>query len=181
LVIDARPVDAYARGHLPGSLSIVLRPQFATWLGWIAPADTPLVFVLDADQDRAELVRQCRNIGYEQILGEMAGGVDAWAAAGRPLETVVLAPIEAAEGTVVDVRQAAEYQAGHLPGAVNVELGAIDVASLPAGPISTMCGHGERALTAASLLAAAGRRDVTVLTGGPEDWAFAHGTLPSGP
>jgi hydroxyacylglutathione hydrolase len=182
-IIDARPVDAYARGHVPGSVSIVLRPQFATWLGWLAPADAPLVFVLDADQDRAELVRHCRNVGYEQLLGVLADGVNAWAAAGQPLDTVALAPIEGAQGTVVDVRQAAEYQAGHLPGAVHVELGNLDLdpATLPAGPISTMCGHGERALTAASLLAAAGRRDVTVLTGGAEDWAAVRGPLHTGP
>jgi hydroxyacylglutathione hydrolase len=179
-VIDARPVDAYARGHVPGSVSIVLRPQFATWLGWIAPEGAPLVFVLDSDQDRAELIRQCRNIGYEQLLGEVEGGVDAWATARQPLDTVKLVPIQHLEGTVVDVRQAAEYQAGHLPGAIHVELGAIDPTALPGGPISTMCGHGERAMTAASLLAAGGRLDVTVLTGGPEDWSAAHGPLPTG-
>jgi hydroxyacylglutathione hydrolase len=180
-IIDARPTDAYARGHVPGSVAIVLRPQFATWLGWLVPADAPLVFVLDADQDRAELVRQCRNIGHEQLLGELADGIDAWTAAGQPLDTFALAPIQHAQGTVVDVRQAAEYQTGHLPGAVHAELGALDPATLPAGRLSTMCGHGERALTAASLLAAAGRRDVTVLTGGPEDWAAAHGPLHTGP
>jgi hypothetical protein len=41
-----------------------------------------------------------------------------------------------------------------------------------------MCGHGERAMTAASLLPG---REVTVLTGGPEDWAGAHGRLVTGP
>ncbi|HVM39624.1 MAG TPA: MBL fold metallo-hydrolase, partial [Acidimicrobiia bacterium] len=56
-VVDARPVDAFARGHVPGSVSIALRPQFASWLGWIVPADTPVVVVLDEGQDRAELVR----------------------------------------------------------------------------------------------------------------------------
>ena len=43
-----------------------------------------------------------------------------------------------------------------------------------------MCGHGERAMTAASLLARAGRRDTTVLIGGPDDWAAIHGTLETG-
>ncbi|MGH3428731.1 MAG: rhodanese-like domain-containing protein [Mycobacteriales bacterium] len=38
-----------------------------------------------------------------------------------------------------------------------------------------MCGHGERAMTAASLLERAGRTDVAVLEGGPEDWAAATG------
>ena len=175
-VVDGRPVDAYARGHLPGSLSIVLRPQFASWLGWVVPADTPVVFVLDADQDRADLVRQARNIGYDQILGELDGGVDAWAAAGHELEATPLTEVERASGTVVDVRQIGEYAIGHLPGAISVELGTVEEADLPGGPLVVMCGHGERAMTAASLLARRGRQ-VTVLTGGPEEWAAANGRL----
>jgi rhodanese-related sulfurtransferase len=39
-----------------------------------------------------------------------------------------------------------------------------------------MCGHGERAATAASLLERAGRTDISVLVGGPDDWAAAHAT-----
>jgi hydroxyacylglutathione hydrolase len=38
-----------------------------------------------------------------------------------------------------------------------------------------MCGHGERAMTAATLLERAGRRDIAVLAGGPDDWAAATG------
>jgi hydroxyacylglutathione hydrolase len=67
-----------------------------------------------------------------------------------------------------------------VPNAVNIELGAVETADVPAGPLSTMCGHGERAMTAASLLAARGRHDITVLTGGPDDWAGAHGPLTTG-
>jgi len=36
-----------------------------------------------------------------------------------------------------------------------------------------MCGHGERAATAASVLERAGISDVTILPGGPQDWADA--------
>ena len=50
-------------------------------------------------------------------------------------------------------------------------------ADLPDGPLAVMCAHGERAATGASLLARAGRTDVTVLTGGPDDWAREHGRL----
>jgi hydroxyacylglutathione hydrolase len=179
-IVDARPVDAYARGHLPGSVSIVLRPQFASWLGWVIPADTPVVFVVGADQDRADLVRQARNIGYDQILGELDGGVEGWAAAGHDLEATPLSVVARASGSVVDVRQAGEYETGHVPGAVSVELGSIEDADLPGGPLAVMCGHGERAMTAASLLARRGRQ-VTVLTGGPDDWAAANGRLETGP
>ncbi len=175
-VIDARPVAAYAAGHLAGSLSNALRPQFGTWLGWLAPADAAFVFVLDADQDRADLVRQARNIGFEQVLGELAGGVEAWSTAGNQLETTVVSPAAQVSGRVVDVRQTNEYAAGHLPDAVNTELGSLTATALPHHPVTLMCGHGERAMTAASLLARAGRHDVAVAVGGgPDDWAAATG------
>ena len=38
-----------------------------------------------------------------------------------------------------------------------------------------MCGHGERAMGAASLLAGTGHHDLVVLDGGPQDWVAATG------
>ena len=35
VLVDARPVGAFAAGHIPGALSIALRPAFASWLGWL--------------------------------------------------------------------------------------------------------------------------------------------------
>jgi glyoxylase-like metal-dependent hydrolase (beta-lactamase superfamily II)/rhodanese-related sulfurtransferase len=179
-VVDARPVDAYGQEHIAGSVSIPLRPQFASWLGWIVPPDVPVVFVLDPEQDRTDLLLQARNIGYDKAVGELAGGMAAWTGARHPVDSIPI--VDAAEVTVpvVDVRQRHEYTAGHLPGARNVELGSLPDVDLPAGPVAVMCGHGERSMTAASLLQRAGRRDVTVLTGGPDDWASAHGELETG-
>ena len=77
---------------------------------------------------------------------------------------------------VLDIRQDREYADGHLPAARHVELGALPAAALPPGPVVTMCGHGERATTAASLLERAGHDDVAVAAGGPDDWAKASGT-----
>lgn len=179
-VVDVRPIAAFSRGHVPGSVSIALRPQFASWLGWVVPEGVPIVFVLDADQDRTELVRQARNIGYDTILGELAGGVDGWQATGRTVATIPLVPAEEASAAVVDVRQRSEFEGGHIPGARHIELGSISDADPAAGPMTVMCGHGERAMTAASLLAATGRGTVTVAVGGPEDWARRHGPLDTG-
>jgi hydroxyacylglutathione hydrolase len=178
-VVDVRPAEAFGAGHLPGSVSIPLRDTFATWLGWLVPDDRPLVFVLGPGQDGSEVVRQARNVGYERLAGQLEGGVPAWAAAARPTATIPVAPVASARGAVVDVRQRSEFEAGHLPGALNVELGALAAGdcALPDGPIAVMCGHGPRAVSAASLLARAGRDDVTVLVGGPPEWAAAHGSL----
>src|SRR5688572_17392087 len=70
VLVDVRPVARFAARHIPGSLSIPLRPQFGTWLGWLVGRHQSLVFVVDDDQDRAELVRQCLSIGYERFAGE---------------------------------------------------------------------------------------------------------------
>jgi hydroxyacylglutathione hydrolase len=177
LLVDVRPVKAFAAGHPAGALSITLRPAFATWLGWLAEPDRPLLFVLGDKQDRGELVRQCHKIGHERLLGELEGGMAAWRAAGLPEGHLELVTPGEVDGPVLDVRQASEVALGHLPGAVTVELGALAaVEGLPAGPLTVMCAHGERATTAASLLERAGRRDLrVVLGGGPAEWSAATG------
>jgi glyoxylase-like metal-dependent hydrolase (beta-lactamase superfamily II) len=176
--VDVRPVDAYAAGHIPGSIAIPLRAQYATWLGWLLPPDVPIVIVRNPGQDPADILWPALNVGYTTIAGELAGGVAAWTAGGSQLATTrVVSPAETGATNVVDVRQASEVSAGHLPGAHLIELGSLaeHASDLPAGPATVMCGHGERAATAASLLERAGQREVSILAGGPDDWAKATG------
>jgi hydroxyacylglutathione hydrolase len=178
-VIDVRPVRSYAAGHIPGSLAIPLRPAFATWLGWlVADPRIPLVLVAEPGQDTADAAWQAVKIGYENLAGTLAGGIAAWEAAGHPAAvTPLLAPAQVEPGRVVDVRQATEYAAGHLPWARGIELGSLAdaAAGLARGPVVTMCGHGERAATAASVLERAGLTGTAILPGGPEDWAQVTG------
>ena len=176
VLVDVRPIERFAAGHIPGSLSNALRPQFATWLGWLVSRDRPIVFVVDADQDRAELVRQCLTIGYERLAGVLAGDIGAWQSSDLPVATVSLVSADDLSGTALDVRQANEFAAGHVPGAIHVELGytADRASTLPTSPLTVMCGHGERAMTAASILAAHGRTDLSVLVGGPEEVVAAR-------
>ena len=176
-VVDVRPVEAFGAGHIPGSLSIALRPAFASWLGWLVPEDRALVFLTGPDQDRRDLVRQALAIGYERLEGELGGGITAWSDAGRPLATTKLATSPGPNREpVVDVRQMSEHRAGHVPGAVPIELGELGgraIADLPKHAVF-MCGHGERAMTAASLAQRSGRQ-ATVFIGGPDDWARQAG------
>jgi glyoxylase-like metal-dependent hydrolase (beta-lactamase superfamily II)/rhodanese-related sulfurtransferase len=183
-VVDARPFTRYATAHVPGSLSIELRSVFATWLGWLVDAEGPVVFVLDGDQDRHELVRQCLTVGVEFLLGELDGGYGTWADAALPVASIDLIEASALDAThVIDVRQRDEFLAGHVPAARNIELGALsDAHDLPSGPVAVMCGHGERAMSGASVLERAGVSNLAVLAGGPEDWAEVTGrTLATGP
>src|SRR5262249_19159410 len=123
-VVDVRPVSAFAAEHIPGAVSIPLRDQFATWLGWLLPADVPLAFVLAAGQDPAEAAWQAPKIGYAPLAGHWSGGMAAWQAAGGPAETTELVSARRiGDRAILDVRQDAEYASGHVPGAVHVELG----------------------------------------------------------
>ncbi|MGD9999782.1 MAG: rhodanese-like domain-containing protein [Acidimicrobiia bacterium] len=175
VVVDARPAAAFSSGHVPGSLSNTLRPVFASWLGWLVEPDQQLVFVLDPGQDRADLVRQCLDVGHEHLVGELAGGIDAWTGSGRQVNTIPFVDAAAMVGGIIDVRQANEYATGHVPGSRNVELGQIAMVEPRVGPVTVMCGHGERAMTGASLLVARGDHDVVVLDGGPDTWSSATG------
>ncbi|MEU4606399.1 rhodanese-like domain-containing protein [Kribbella sp. NPDC023972] len=175
-VIDVRPMADFAAGHVPGALSIPLRAVFVSWLGWLASGDRPLVIVRRDDQDPAEIAWQAAKIGYH-LAGEVHGGLDAWIAAGQPTARLqVIGPGEVA-GAVLDVRQDSEFEAGHLPEAEHIELGSLTerLDDVRREPLVVMCGHGERAMTAASLLERAGHRELAVLKGGAPDWAAATG------
>jgi hydroxyacylglutathione hydrolase len=177
-LVDVRPIEAFAAGHIADSLSIALRPAFASWLGWLVAPDRPLIFVLDHEQDRHDLVRQALGIGYERLEGELAGGIEAWSGSGRPIATTKLATTPYPDRSpLVDVRQASEYRTGHVPGAMPVELG--DLAGSAIGDLPSeavyMCGHGERAMTAASLAQRAGH-GAAVFVGGPRDWSRRTGS-----
>lgn len=178
-LVDVRPIAAYAAAHVAGSVSIELRGAFATWLGWLVPADRPVVIVRDPDQDPVEILAQSAKVGYDELVGELAGGIAAWADAALPINTVrLLVPAEVGkDDAILDIRQAAEFASAHVPGASHIELGDLTAptASLT-GPVTVMCGHGERAMTGASLLERSGHAQPAVLLGGPQDWASAHGT-----
>jgi len=174
LVVDVRQVERFAAGHVPGSVSVAWRPGFTAWLGWLADAGEDVVLVRDEEADPAELAWRCRLIGLEGELGELTGGIDGWASVLDVATLPLVGPgAVAAQAHVLDVRQEAEYAAGHAPGSIHVELGTL--ARDPRNAVRTgrevvvACGHGERAATGASLLLRAGVREVSVLRGDVAD------------
>lgn len=109
-LVDVRPVPDYAAGHVPGSVAIALRPQFATWLGWLLRPDVPIVIVRNPGQDPADILWPALALGYDQIVGELGGGVATW---GSPLATARLVhPSEVDTDVTIDVRQASEHETG---------------------------------------------------------------------
>jgi hydroxyacylglutathione hydrolase len=102
----------------------------------------------------------------------------AWAAADLPVQTSPLISAGRAAGGsgLLDVRQDREFADGHVPGARHLELGSLGEAIGRIGAVdAVMCGHGERAATAASLLERAGQPGVAVAVGGPGEWVAATG------
>jgi hydroxyacylglutathione hydrolase len=178
IVVDVRPVRDYGAGHIPGSIAIPLRAQYATWLGWLIPPDVPIVIVRNPGQDPADILWPALNVGYTTIAGQLAGGMAAWTAGGgQTATTPVVGAAELDPANVVDVRQASETAAGHLPGAHLIELGALieHASGLPARAVTVMCEHGQRAATGASLLERAGHTQLSILSVGAHDWAHATG------
>ena len=136
----------------------------------------PLVFVLDADQDRAELVRQCLDVGHEQPRRRARRRHRRLASRGRPISTIPL--VDPAAMRRHGDRCPPGQRVRHRPRprrASTSNSAAIGNSAVPDGPLTVMCGHGERAMTAASILTGRGRRDVIVLDGGPDTWAASTG------
>jgi hydroxyacylglutathione hydrolase len=187
LLVDLRSPAEHAVAHVPGSLSIPAGPSFGTWLGWVVlDPDRPLVLILGSDGDWDEAVRQGLRIGFESIVGYVRGGFDAWAEAGRAseiggaLDAAGLARLLSTGGAdtplLIDVRQATEFAAGHVPGAVPIFAGDLPerLDSLPRDrPIATICASGYRASVAASLLRADGFQRVAWVAGGIPTWESA--------
>ncbi len=173
-VVDGRPRDRFAAGHVPGSLNVELDETFATYVGWLVPWGRPLVLVLDGDQDGREAALQLARIGWDAVRGRLPG-VEGWEASGRPLGhfgratparlRAVLDGPEDERPVVLDVRQPDEWATGTIPGSVLRFVA--DLANprawLPAGrEVWTICAGGYRAAMAASILAAEGYPVVAV-------------------
>ena len=145
-LVDARSRAAITAAHIPSSLTVELRDTFASYVGWIVPVGTPLVLVLpDTPGAADEAVDQLVRIGFDRLVGVLDGGVERWAAEGRPVAEIatVTASTLADElragdrPLIVDVRDEAEMRAdGRLDDAVALPLAGLiagkDLA-LPAG------------------------------------------------
>ena len=173
-VVDVRSAEAFVGASIPGALSLPLGLVTA-YAGWLLPPDQVLVLVAERRSDVDEAVRALTNVGRTRIRGWLAAGMKGWETSGRPIARFPVAHAEevaarAREGSdgIIDVRKGPEYAAGHLPGAHHVFLGdlpgKLGIGALPAGPLVTVCGSGQRATVAASLLAGE-NREVAVALG----------------
>ena len=165
-VVDTRADrSAFMAAHLPGSLYSPLKKSFNTVVGsFVTDPETPLVLILPEARVE-EAVRDLVRIGYDAIpayatpetLADVLGRDGA--AASIPEVTFEDVVGRAPESGVLDVRRAAEFAAGHVPGAANAAhtrlAGRMD--AVPTGsPLYVHCQSGARAAVASAFLAAQG-------------------------
>ncbi|HKM86857.1 MAG TPA: rhodanese-like domain-containing protein [Terriglobales bacterium] len=182
-VLDVRPGDVFAAGHVPWSINIALSGQFASWAGGILGIHSQPVLVGDTDTQIEEARLRLARVGIEELRGYLAGGVAAWQKAGLPvLKTEQISAQELSQKLrdgrvraldVLDVRREGEWQAGHI---AEVQCRALD--TFPQGlptmdrerPVAVHCKSGYRSMIACSLLERAGHRNVINVAGGFDAW-----------
>ena len=177
VLLDTRPSEAFDAGHIPSSYGIPLSPSFGTWAGWILPAEARLLLLTESDQATADVVRQMIRVGFERFEGYLAGGLSAWQAEGNETVSIPRIPVEAVQNDgrqIVDVREAAEWRAGHVPGALSVPMSQLRqrLGNLPQQPLLVHCAQEFRSTIGASILERAGFQ-VSHLVGGFEAWGRA--------
>ena len=181
LILDVRHQDDFAKGHIPKSIFIGIDGGFAPWVGaLIVDIKQPLLLVTPLGKEEETILRLAR-VGYDNTLGYLKGGFDAWKSAGLEYDTVNSVSAETLEKivekatnekenvSIFDVRKAGEYAAEHI----------VDVPSTPLDYINDHitefpkekefylhCAGGYRSMIAASILKARGYHNVINVIGG---------------
>jgi hydroxyacylglutathione hydrolase len=184
-LVDTRHAADFAKGHLPATINIPLNASFTTWAGWLLPYDRDVYLIVNDQCTHCidEAVRDLAMIGLDRVAGYFSGAViEEWVDAGHTLESVPqITPQELAgesghDIAAIDVRGAAEWAMGRLPGATNIPLGYLvdRLHDVPRGtPVVVYCQTGGRSSIAASVLRARGLTNVVNLSGGLAAWQKA--------
>ncbi|HWH94110.1 MAG TPA: MBL fold metallo-hydrolase, partial [Baekduia sp.] len=183
VVVDVRTDLQFDDAHIPDAIcNPAVRAGFGTKLAWVVDRDREIILVGRDDEDAIAAARLAAAVGVTALAGYLAGGMTSWREDKRP--TVSLPRIDVATlheridaVQVLDVRERAEWESGHIRGAINVPYHDID--GVPAGldggrPIAAICASGQRSAVAASLLLRGGAREVLhVADGGVGTWRRA--------
>lgn len=182
-LLDVRPKPAFAAGHVRGTLNIPLIKAFTTWAGWLLAYDRPIALVAATAEAAEEARRALASIGLDAVAGwvpaeaALAAAGDAGALAASRTDDIAQAEAIMGGGRmVVDLREANEWAAGHIAGAVHHPLGTVRqaLADLPRDtPLAVHCQSGTRSAIGTSALEAAGFTDVVDLTAGYAGWVAA--------
>jgi glyoxylase-like metal-dependent hydrolase (beta-lactamase superfamily II)/rhodanese-related sulfurtransferase len=178
ILVDTRQPEEFTKGFIPGSINIGLDGRFAEWAGSLLPFDKPLLLITEKDKEKETLIRLAR-VGFNNVIGFVAGGFDEWKNAGEEIDIVI--DIEADELAmdlpfdenlvVLDVRKPVEYADGHVKDALNLPLSELNdplnMAIIEDDQnVYINCGSGYRSVIAASLFKRQGIHNVRNIVGG---------------
>ncbi|MFK8103637.1 MAG: rhodanese-like domain-containing protein, partial [Saprospiraceae bacterium] len=172
LVLDVRSKEAFVKGFIPNSIFIGLDGSFAPWVGaLIADIKQPILIVAPKGKNK-EVVKRLARVGYDNAIGYLEGGFEAWEAAGKEIDELTTLDgasfIEAyhEEMNILDVRRPSEHSAEHLEIAQNLVL---DTINAHMSEISkekkyyVHCRTGYRSTIATSILRARGFKNLVNL------------------
>ena len=177
LILDVRNAEDWAAAHIPGSIYIGLDGSFAPWVGALISDLKQAIVLLTPDGREEETVTRLSRVGYDNTLGYLAGGIEAWKMAGRETDSVDSIPASEFEKRylsgqakfVLDVRKPSEFISQHVVNAVNFPLDYINnnmYKLYKQNSYYLQCRSGYRSMVAASILKARGFNNVIDLAGG---------------
>ena len=184
VVLDVRHQNDFAKGHIPRSIFIGLDGGFAPWVGaLIADVKQPILLVTPEGREEEAVTRLSR-VGFDNTLGYLKGGFEAWQAAKKEVDTIT--SVEATElkdvlknksVAVFDVRKETEYISEHIPTAQNTPLSFLNnhLAEFPAKETFFVhCAGGYRSMIAISILKSRGIHNLVDVAGGFKAIKEAH-------
>ena len=181
VVVDVRAPADFAAGHVQGSLNVGLEGRYAEHAGSVIPHGVPIVVVASGGEASHEAKVRLARIGFDDVVGALTAPdvalverPDVAASASRLTAAQLAERLrDVADLVLVDVRNPGEVRLGSIPGARNVPVGRLPAALEdldPGAPTVVYCAGGYRSSIAASVLRAAGFRDVSDLLGGYGAW-----------
>ncbi|QYJ67591.1 MBL fold metallo-hydrolase [Flavobacterium litorale] len=166
IILDVRTEADFITQHIPGSIFIGLNGGFAPWVGaLIRDVKQPLLLVIPEGKEQEAITRLAR-VGFDNTLGYLKGGLQAWKAAGNETDSIRSVSPDAFEESynknkqpIVDSRKPSEYNNGHVLDAINIPLDFVneELASVPKeGDFFLHCAGGYRSVIMASILKSRG-------------------------
>jgi rhodanese-related sulfurtransferase len=176
LILDTRDNSIFYRGFIPQSINIGLDGDFAPWVGALI-VDVKQAILLVTDEGREEeAITRLSRVGFDNVLGHLKGGFEAWLKAGKEADIVdritaeqFANEVKIGHDKVVDLRRESEYSAEHVEDAFNRPLDYINDWIKDVNPKEHFfihCAGGYRSMVAASILQARGYRNFTEIAGG---------------
>jgi hydroxyacylglutathione hydrolase len=186
LILDTRDNADFHQGFIPQSINIGINGDFAPWVGaLIGDVKQPILLITELGKEEETVTRLTR-VGFDNVVGHLKGGFDAWKNAGKEIDTVnrisaqeFASKIKVGESKVIDIRRESEYEAEHVEDAYSRPLAYINdwVKDInPSEHFFLHCAGGYRSMIAASILQARGYRNFSEIEGGFK--AIAESNVP---